>query len=103
MPHYEVSLRRMRPADAIRGAPPSGGRHARGGVSVPDVRPGRGAAHEPHGDPAGRVSGREDRREDDRAAAAPNGEGDGPDGAGRTPRGQERGTGEGGKASPPLA
>src|SRR5438445_437393 len=54
MPHYEVSLRRIRPADAILGATPSGGRYARGDVSVPAEPPGRGAAHQPHGDPADR-------------------------------------------------
>jgi len=55
---------------------------------MPDVRPGRGAAHEPHGDPAGRLSGRENRRHYPPAAA----DGDGADAF-------EDGKGEAGKGN----
>src|SRR2546430_3344419 len=50
---------------SVRGASAPRGRHARSGIPMPDVRPGRGAAHEPHGDPTGRVPGREDRRSEE--------------------------------------
>src|SRR5205807_1425956 len=106
IPRYEVPLRRMRPADAVRGAaaPPRAyrrrgaaaprpadavrgaaaprRRYARGGVPVSPVRPRRRTVDESDGDAAGRVAGREDRRDDDRAAAARNGARDGDDGPG---------------------
>src|SRR5438445_260259 len=79
----EIPLRRMRPADAVRGAAAPRGRHARGGVPVSPVRPRRGAVDESDGDAAGGIAGREDRRHDDRPPAARNGARDGDDGARR--------------------
>src|SRR5881398_3039214 len=73
----------MRPADGVRGAAAPRRRHARGGVPVPPMRPRRRTVDESDGDAAGRVAGREDRRDDDRAAAARNGARHDHDGAGR--------------------
>src|SRR5881296_1323985 len=66
MPHsYEVLVRRLRPANDLRGAAAPGRRHARGGVPLPAVRARRGDAHQSHGDSARRVAGRADRRPHD--------------------------------------
>src|SRR2546430_17730897 len=73
----EIPLRRMRPANAVRGAAAPGGRHVGGGVPLPGLRPRGRVAHEPYGDSARRVPGREDRRGDDRLAARRKGGGGG--------------------------
>src|SRR2546428_12344627 len=100
--YNEIPLRRMRPANAVRGAAAPGGRHVGGGVPLPDLRSRGRVAHKPYGDSARRIPGREDRRGDDRTAAPRNGEGDGYEGTGRRPWKRGRGDGHGGKGPPPL-
>src|SRR3989442_3144441 len=78
----EVLVRRLRPANDLRGAAAPGRRHARGRVPLPAVRAGRGDTHESHGDPARRLAGRADRQSHAPPATAGGGPGDGGGGEG---------------------
>src|SRR2546429_9390001 len=91
----EVLVRRLRPANDLRGAAAPGRRHARGRIPLSAVRASRGDAHESHGDPARRLAGRADRRAHDPRATAGGGRRGG--GGGEGGRGRRSGAGNGGR------
>src|SRR5258705_6519097 len=72
-PACEVSLRRMRQTDGLRGAATPWGRDPGGLVQVSGVWPSRGYADKPDGNAAGLVALRRNREPDGVRAAAPNG------------------------------